>query len=80
MNSIIISVKNITKEIVLGKSNNKIRIINDISFEINKGEFLSIVGPSGSGKSTLLNIISGLSAPTTGTVFLESQNMVDCKN
>ncbi|MBZ5997387.1 ATP-binding cassette domain-containing protein, partial [Leuconostoc gasicomitatum] len=62
MNSIIISVKNITKEIVLGKSNNKIRIINDISFEINKGEFLSIVGPSGSGKSTLLNIISGLSA------------------
>ena len=75
MNSIIISVKNITKEIVLGKSNNKIRIINDISFEINKGEFLSIVGPSGSGKSTLLNIISGLSAPTTGTVFLESQNI-----
>ncbi|MBZ5960775.1 ABC transporter ATP-binding protein [Leuconostoc gelidum subsp. gasicomitatum] len=75
MNSIIISVKNITKEIVLGKSNNKIRIINDISFEINKGEFLSIVGPSGSGKSTLLNIISGLSAPTTGTVFLESQDI-----
>ncbi|KAA8329346.1 ABC transporter ATP-binding protein [Leuconostoc carnosum] len=75
MNNIIISIKNITKEIVLGKSNNKIRIINDISFEINKGEFLSIVGPSGSGKSTLLNIISGLSAPTTGTVFLESQDI-----
>ncbi|MDN6581116.1 MAG: ABC transporter ATP-binding protein, partial [Lactococcus sp.] len=49
--------------------------IDDISFEINKGEFLSIVGPSGSGKSTLLNIISGLSTPTTGTVSLESQDI-----
>ncbi|GAB2025536.1 ABC transporter ATP-binding protein [Lactovum odontotermitis] len=75
MNSTIISVKNVTKEIILGKSNNKIRIINDISLEVNKGEFLSIVGPSGSGKSTLINIISGLSTPTSGEVFLEAQNI-----
>ena len=71
----IISVNHITKEIRVGKSKNKIKLIDDISFEINKGEFLSIVGPSGSGKSTLLNIISGLSTPTTGTVSLESQDI-----
>ena len=75
MENRIISVSHITKEIVLGKSKNKIKLIDDISFEINKGEFLSIVGPSGSGKSTLLNIISGLSTPTTGTVSLESQDI-----
>ncbi|MCJ1977533.1 ABC transporter ATP-binding protein [Lactococcus paracarnosus] len=75
MGNRIISVSHITKEIVLGNSKNKIKLIDDISFEINKGEFLSIVGPSGSGKSTLLNIISGLSIPTTGTVNLESQDI-----
>ena len=75
MENRIISVNHITKEIVLGKSKNKIKLIDDISFEINKGEFLSIVGPSGSGKSTLLNIISGLSTPTTGTVILGSQDL-----
>ncbi|WP_423255719.1 ABC transporter ATP-binding protein [Melissococcus plutonius] len=75
MNSIIINIKNVTKEIALFKSNNLIRIIDDISLEVNKGEFLSIVGPSRSGKSTLLNIISGLSTPTSGEVFLEAQNI-----
>lgn len=75
MKNRIISVNHISKEIVLGNSKNKIKLIDDISFEINKGEFLSIVGPSGSGKSTLLNIISGLSTPTTGTVSLESQDI-----
>ena len=75
MGNRIISVSHITKEIRVGKSKNKIKLIDDISFEINKGEFLSIVGPSGSGKSTLLNIISGLSIPTTGTVNLESQDI-----
>ncbi|GAX46668.1 hypothetical protein RsY01_247 [Lactococcus reticulitermitis] len=69
MNSTIINIKNVTKEMTLGKSNNIIRIIDDISLEVNKGEFLSIVGPSGSGKSTLLNIISGLSTPTSGVSF-----------
>lgn len=75
MGNRIIRVNHITKEIILGKSKNKIKLIDDISFEINKGEFLSIVGPSGSGKSTLLNIISGLSSPTTGTVSLENQDI-----
>ena len=75
MKNRIISVNHISKEIVLGNSKNKIKLIDDISLEMNKGEFLSIVGPSGSGKSTLLNIISGLSTPTTGTVSLESQDI-----
>ncbi|MGT2785524.1 ABC transporter ATP-binding protein [Streptococcus merionis] len=73
----IISIKNIVKDIVLGKSNKTIRIIDDISLDINKGEFLSIVGPSGSGKSTLLNLISGLSTPTSGEVYLAGQNLYE---
>ncbi|PVE35512.1 ABC transporter ATP-binding protein [Enterococcus faecalis] len=75
MENIVISVNNIVKEISLGKSSKKIRILDDISFDIKKGEFLSIVGPSGSGKSTLLNAISGLSTPTSGKVFIENQNI-----
>ncbi len=45
-------------------------VLNDISFGIKKGEFVSIVGPSGSGKSTLLNIIGALDRPTVGKVFI----------
>jgi putative ABC transport system ATP-binding protein len=45
-------------------------VLNGISFEIKKGEFVSIVGPSGSGKSTLLNIIGALDRPTVGKVFI----------
>lgn len=75
MKKMILSIKHITKEIVLGESSNRLKIIDDISFEVNKGEFLSIVGPSGSGKSTLLNMISGLSTPSTGTVFLDGEDI-----
>lgn len=75
MDNNIISVENITKTISLGTSNNTVQLLDNISFEITNGEFLSIVGPSGSGKSTLLNVISGLSTPTTGTVVFENQNI-----
>lgn len=62
-------VRAITKNLPLGKS--QITILKGISFQIAKGEFVSIVGPSGSGKSTLLGIIAGLDNPTGGQVLID---------
>ena len=49
--------------------------LSDISFSVNKGEFLSIIGPSGSGKSTLLHILGGVDRPTGGHVYLQGQDI-----
>jgi ABC-type sugar transport system ATPase subunit len=53
--------------------------LNDVSFNVAKGEFVVILGPSGSGKTTLLNSINGLIEPTAGSILLEGQN-VNFKN
>lgn len=55
---------------VFGEKNNQITVLNDISFEINEGEFVSLMGASGSGKSTLLYLIGGLDKPTEGSVYI----------
>ena len=49
--------------------------LDGVSFEVRKGEFVSIVGPSGSGKSTLLNVIGALDRPTSGKVFINGQDI-----
>src|SRR6266702_2599512 len=49
--------------------------LNDISFDISKGEFVAIMGPSGSGKSTLMNILGALDTPTNGTYILDGENV-----
>ena len=49
----------------------EVRAVNGIDLEIERGEFMAIVGPSGSGKSTLLNLIGGLDVPTDGHVFID---------
>ena len=49
--------------------------LNDVSFSVNKGEFVAIIGPSGSGKSTLLHILGGVDRPTGGKVFMNGQDV-----
>lgn len=62
--------KNIIK--IYGENGeNPVHALNDVSVDINRGEFSAIVGPSGSGKTTLLNIMSGLDSATSGSVFLD---------
>ena len=50
-------------------------VLHDLSFSVDKGEFVAIMGPSGSGKSTLLNILSTLMAPTSGTVTINGKDI-----
>ena len=57
------------------KSTVTVPAVNDISFDIHKGEFLAIVGKSGSGKSTLLNLLGGLDTPTSGEIRFEGKNL-----
>lgn len=53
----------------------KTQVLKDVSFKINKGEFVAIIGPSGSGKSTIMNIIGALDTPTSGKYFLDGQDV-----
>ena len=72
-----IEINNLSKTYLLG--NVPVHAITDISFRINKGEFVAIIGPSGSGKSTLLNLIGCLDLPSSGTYFLEHFNIRSLK-
>ena len=60
---------------VYGQGENQVRAVDDISFTVEKGEFLAIIGPSGSGKSTLLHILGGVDLPTSGKVFVDGQDV-----
>ena len=68
-----IEVKNITKVYKTGDFENK--VLKGISFSINEGEFVAIIGPSGSGKSTLMHILGCLDTPTTGQYFFEGKDV-----
>lgn len=74
----IVEIKNVTK--VYGKSNEKqTQALNGISFSVEKGEFIGIMGASGSGKSTLLNILSTLDKPTSGTIHINQADVTKLK-
>jgi len=60
---------------VYGKGLNRIVAIGELSFEVEKGEFVMLFGPSGSGKTTILNIIAGLTRPTYGTVYIAGEDI-----
>lgn len=69
----ILRVENLTK--IYGKENNEVRALDSVSFTVEKGEFIAIIGPSGSGKSTLLHILGGVDIPTSGKVYMDGQDV-----
>ncbi len=60
---------------IYGAGENQIHALNDISFSVENGQFLAIIGPSGSGKSTLLHILGGVDRPNSGKVYLNGQDV-----
>lgn len=69
----ILEVKNLSK--VYGKGDTEVTALANVSFSVEKGEFVAIVGPSGSGKSTLLHILGGVDTPTSGNVVIEGTDI-----
>jgi len=68
-----LDVRGVTK--IYGQGSAAVKALNNVSFRVNKGDFVAIMGPSGSGKSTLLNIIGGLDRPTSGEVVLDGERI-----
>lgn len=69
----ILRVDNLTK--TYGEGNNKVNALDGVSFRVNQGEFVAIIGPSGSGKSTLLHMIGGVDHPSQGKVFVNGKDV-----
>lgn len=60
---------------IYGKGENAVHALDDVSFSVEQGQFVAIIGPSGSGKSTLLHILGGVDRPTSGKVFVDGQDV-----
>ena len=69
----ILKVENLNK--IYGKGENEVKAVNNVSFSVQNGEFVAIVGASGSGKSTLLHLLGGVDRPTSGRVFIDGQDI-----
>lgn len=69
----ILEIKNLCKE--YGKGETKVDALKNVSFDVEQGEFVAIVGPSGSGKSTLLHILGGVDTPTSGEVIISGTDI-----
>lgn len=69
----ILKVENLTK--IYGSGENLVNAVDDVSFSVEKGEFVAIVGASGSGKSTLLHLIGGVDRPTSGKIFVDGNDI-----
>lgn len=69
----ILRVENLKK--TYGKGNTLVKALDDISFSVDKGEFVAIVGASGSGKSTLLHLLGGVDRPTSGKIIIDGENI-----
>jgi putative ABC transport system ATP-binding protein len=71
----ILRVENLSK--MYGTGESAVKALDNVSFSVNKGEFVAIIGPSGSGKSTLLHMLGGVDTPTTGKVFVENTDIYE---
>lgn len=69
----ILRVENLSK--VYGKEETEVKALDNVSFSIERGQFVAIIGPSGSGKSTLLHILGGVDKPTSGKVYLDGTDV-----
>ena len=69
----ILRIENLNK--IYGKGDNQVKAVDNVSFSVEKGEFVAIIGASGSGKSTLLHLIGGVDRPTSGKVFIEGTDI-----
>lgn len=69
----ILEVKNLSK--IYGKGDTMVKALDNVSFDVEQGEFVAIIGPSGSGKSTLLHILGGVDVPTEGSVIINSTDI-----
>ena len=69
----ILRVENLSK--IYGQGENEVRAVDGMSFSVEKGEFLAIIGASGSGKSTLLHLLGGVDRPTSGKVFIDGEDI-----
>jgi len=70
---LILNVRHLCKTYQSGTS--EVKALDDVSFSVEKGEFISIIGPSGSGKSTLLHILAGIDRPTSGKVYVDGEDI-----
>lgn len=69
----ILRVENLSK--IYGKGENEVKAVDNVSFSVEKGEFVAIIGASGSGKSTLLHLLGGVDRPTSGKVYIDGENI-----
>lgn len=69
----ILNVKNLSK--IYGKGDTMVKALDNVSFSVEQGEFVAIIGPSGSGKSTLLHILGGVDTPTSGSVVINDTDI-----
>ena len=74
----ILRIDHLTK--TYGTGDTAVRALDDVSFSVAAGEFVAIIGSSGSGKSTLLHMIGGVDRPTSGTVYLNGENVFECSD
>ena len=72
----VLTARNVTKAFKIG--DREISVLKDISIDLSRGEFLTIMGPSGCGKSTLLNLLAGLDQPTSGDIQIDGQSIMAC--
>lgn len=74
----ILKVENLNK--IYGKGENKVNAVDNVSFSVEKGEFIAIIGASGSGKSTLLHLLGGVDKPTSGKVYIDGVDIYSMKD